>query len=360
MHVFLLFTHVCISPPLLSNALPPQQNDSLALSLSFTLLNDILTQVRRKVVAAARRAALDAGWGATGLDPLPGEVAPLPPPSLAPFLTPDGRWKDEKEMKREKKREREREREKERGEDNKEKNEQESEDEGNESDSGSGSDSDSCSGSDSDNDSGSGTESETESDSSESEASKPQKKKKFVTRRKSPYAIFLRERRTALQSERPNMSFGDASRMMGAIWRGMSEEQKAPYVQKSHQEAFEARAKAAAEEREREREKGRAGESAGDGGEKEGKSDEANKERRRKKKKKRRNEKGKRRGVKRKRGGGKGDSEGDDGMVSGVKKKRRKRPRKKSPYSFYMRERHPQFKLEQPGLTFGQMSTIIG
>ena len=49
----------------------------------------------------------------------------------------------------------------------------------------------------------------------------------------SPFLFFSNEKRSQIQNEFPDMKITEVSAKLGEIWRQMSEEEKAPYVEKS-------------------------------------------------------------------------------------------------------------------------------
>ena len=49
----------------------------------------------------------------------------------------------------------------------------------------------------------------------------------------TPYIIFCKQKRAAVQAANPNATFGQMGVILGTIWRQMSEEEKTPYVKAS-------------------------------------------------------------------------------------------------------------------------------
>ena len=49
----------------------------------------------------------------------------------------------------------------------------------------------------------------------------------------SPFLFFSNEKRAQIQTEYPNMKITEVSAKLGEIWRDMTDEEKAPYVEKS-------------------------------------------------------------------------------------------------------------------------------
>jgi high mobility group protein B3 len=52
-------------------------------------------------------------------------------------------------------------------------------------------------------------------------------------KRKSGFLIFSNEIRPKLKTEQPGLSFGQLAKQLGQIWKGMSDLEKAPYVEKA-------------------------------------------------------------------------------------------------------------------------------
>lgn len=59
------------------------------------------------------------------------------------------------------------------------------------------------------------------------------KKKRGPKRASSAYMFFVQKRRSALKAENPTFSFTDMGKLMGATWKAMSEEARAPFVKLS-------------------------------------------------------------------------------------------------------------------------------
>ena len=49
----------------------------------------------------------------------------------------------------------------------------------------------------------------------------------------SPFLFFSNEKRAQIQTEYPNMKITEVSAKLGEIWRDITDEEKAPYVEKS-------------------------------------------------------------------------------------------------------------------------------
>lgn len=49
----------------------------------------------------------------------------------------------------------------------------------------------------------------------------------------SPFLFFSNEKRAQIQTEFPNMRITEVSAKLGEIWREMTDEEKAPYIEKS-------------------------------------------------------------------------------------------------------------------------------
>lgn len=63
-------------------------------------------------------------------------------------------------------------------------------------------------------------------------ATKPKTKKKEQTGPKKPksgFMFFSQERRKTLKDEQPGLSITDASKVIGAEWRKLTDEEKKPY-----------------------------------------------------------------------------------------------------------------------------------
>ena len=51
----------------------------------------------------------------------------------------------------------------------------------------------------------------------------------------SPFLFFSNEKRAQIQTEYPNMKITEVSAKLGEIWRDMTDEEKAPYVEENNE-----------------------------------------------------------------------------------------------------------------------------
>lgn len=67
----------------------------------------------------------------------------------------------------------------------------------------------------------------------EKTAEKPSKAEKKTKRTPSAYLFFAKETRVTIKEKNPELTFGEVSKAVGEAWKGLSEEEKMPFIEQA-------------------------------------------------------------------------------------------------------------------------------